>query len=114
MLNACGRDLRCHHREARTRARKGLHIFRVEHGGSLHLVTRGDQRQLLDLPDINAQVADGHAFRQLAGIKRVQGNLPAHGACGGLGREENSLIAFTQVRARAAEVIEANRPAQRA
>ncbi|SAJ32464.1 Uncharacterised protein [Enterobacter cloacae] len=112
MLNPCGRNLRRNYREARACPGERLHIFRIKHGGRLHFIACGDQRQLLDLPDINAEIADGHAFCQFTGIKGVQGNLPPDRARRGFGREEDPLVTFTHVAAGAAQVIEADRTAQ--
>ncbi len=83
ILDARCRDLRRHHREPRTRARKGIHIFRIEHRRRLHFVAIGDELERFDLADIDAEVADRHVRCQLAGIKRVQSDLAAHRAGGG-------------------------------
>ena len=53
MLNARCRNLRRDDREACPRPGKVLHVFRIKYRRSLHFIARGDQRQFLDLTDIN-------------------------------------------------------------
>ena len=38
MLNACRRNLRCNHREARAATGEGADVFRIEHGAGLDFI----------------------------------------------------------------------------
>ncbi len=93
-------------------AREILHILWIEHRLRHHLIVILAERQRLDLTDIDAQIANRHAFRQLAGVIGMQRNLAADRARRRLGRIKRALAAFG-VR-RAAHIVEADGAAQRA
>jgi hypothetical protein len=53
----------------------------------------------LDLADIDAQIANRHPCRQFPGIIGMQGDLTAHGACGGLRGVKDTFVAFARASA---------------
>ncbi|SAW59324.1 Uncharacterised protein [Klebsiella variicola] len=110
MLDARGGDLRGDHREAGPGPGEGTDVFRVEHRFRLHFVFGGDQLQGLDLTDIDAEITNRHPGRHLPGVKRVQGDLAAHGARRRFRSVKDTFVIQPRVGAAAIEVIETDRP----